>query len=57
MEGEGVSFLINLVVALKVTNPKIPRIIIVKTPAINDFICPILYGTLSNDCNILNYLT
>ena len=47
-EGAEVRSVMNLVVALKVKNPTTPKAIMVRRPAINDFICPILYTRLSN---------
>lgn len=46
-EGVGFNFDIKPVVALKVKYPTIPRAIIIRSPAKNDFIWPILYATLS----------
>jgi hypothetical protein len=42
-EGVGVRFFMNLVVALNVRKPKVPRTTMVMRPAMNDFICHILY--------------
>jgi hypothetical protein len=44
-EGDGNKPAIKPVVALNVKNPTMPRAIIVRSPAINDFICPIEYHT------------
>jgi len=46
-EGVGVRRDMKPVVALNVKKPTMAMAIIVRTPAINDFICPILYAALS----------
>ncbi len=54
-EGEGVSLPMKLVVALNARKPRVPRMIIVRRPARNDFICPILYTKESRQYKFLRF--
>lgn len=48
-EGDGVNLFMNLVVALKVRYPRVPSTMIVRIPAMNDFMSYIIYQGVKFD--------